>query len=46
VTVVDGDLGSELVRVRGSVKEAVLSEAIYTWTILPKAGDAEKMPDR
>jgi hypothetical protein len=46
VTVVDGDLGSELVRVRGSVKEAVLSEAIYTWTILPKAGGAEKMPDR
>jgi hypothetical protein len=47
VTIIDGDLGSELVRVRGSVNEAVLSEAVYTWSILPsppQSAVAERMP--
>lgn len=34
--VVDGDLKSELVRLRGSVLEAVFSETVYTWSVRAK----------
>jgi hypothetical protein len=39
--IVDGELKSELVRMRGSVNEEIFSEVVYTWTVRPKVEGTE-----